>query len=469
MRPPRRTQRAARSSGSTPASPALGGPAGGLDDHVHADAVGRVEHGLHDIDTRPEQGRRRTGRRARAWPGCGRRPGWAGAAVPGDLYRKQAHHPGADHKDALAGRTSARRARGRRPPGAGSPPPPSRDGRYPHQAGGRDGDKFGERAGRVNPRNSGLTHASARTAGRPRSDHRGGLNGGDPVAGPNPVPPMACRRTGRRTGRALPRRAGGQRGGQPGVQGDRLAGDEDALGDARLHAGDLDDTSSGPGRIGHVRDTRSPKPCNNAARTTPPPCSRVEFCIQYLNGVKEVGMAEREVIVTGIGGQGIQLLAKTLALAATRRQPRHALRGLRRRDAGRAVEGERRGRRHTAARAARARVGLVGDRRPSQVQRTGARPAAARRAGRGQRAAGRPGASRRILRVPSGCHRVAGPASAPQAVGFVLLGAYNAVTRWSTGGARRGDGGTASPVPPPTRTGERRALEAGAAAVAVQA
>ncbi|GAA0907585.1 hypothetical protein GCM10009558_096240 [Virgisporangium aurantiacum] len=27
---------------------------------------------------------------------------------------------------------------------------------------------------------------------------------------------------------------------------------------------------------------------------------------------------EREVIVTGIGGQGIQLLAKTLALAATR-------------------------------------------------------------------------------------------------------------------------------------------------------
>jgi 2-oxoglutarate ferredoxin oxidoreductase subunit gamma len=33
---------------------------------------------------------------------------------------------------------------------------------------------------------------------------------------------------------------------------------------------------------------------------------------------------EREVIVTGIGGQGIQLLAKTLALAATR-EGRHAM------------------------------------------------------------------------------------------------------------------------------------------------
>jgi len=140
---------------------------------------------------------------------------------------------------------------------------------------------------------------------------------------------------------------------------------------------------------------------------------------------------EREVIVTGIGGQGIQLLAKTLALAATR----HGLHAMLSADYG----GEMRGGPSKAS-------VVVGDaplRALPVLASTGSAILAHHRFSAPVLARLRPGGL--VLAnvppvdpsaLPAGttvstvdAAAVAAAVDAPQAVGFVLLGAYNAVAR----------------------------------------
>lgn len=139
---------------------------------------------------------------------------------------------------------------------------------------------------------------------------------------------------------------------------------------------------------------------------------------------------ERELVVTGVGGQGIQLLAKTLALAATR-QGRHAMLSA---DIG----GEMRGGPSKASvvigdgplRAlpvlASAWSAIIAHHRYSEPVLQRLRP-------------GGPAIVNLPLVDPAALPRmtvygvdataIAKSVEAPQAVGFVLLGAYNAVTR----------------------------------------
>jgi 2-oxoglutarate ferredoxin oxidoreductase subunit gamma len=177
---------------------------------------------------------------------------------------------------------------------------------------------------------------------------------------------------------------------------------------------------------------------------------------------------EREVIVTGIGGQGIQLLAKTLALAATR-AGLHAMLSA---DYG----GEMRGGPSKASvvvgdaplRAlpvlASAWSAIVAHHRFSE-------PALARLRPGGPVVANLPLVDPAGLPTGNQVYTVDGAAvakaaGAPQAVGFVLLGAYNAIV------------GVVEPaalvaameelLPPYRRQhapANARALEAGAAAV----
>ena len=138
---------------------------------------------------------------------------------------------------------------------------------------------------------------------------------------------------------------------------------------------------------------------------------------------------EREVIVTGIGGQGIQLLAKTLALAATR-EGRHAMLAA---DYG----GEMRGGPSKASvvvgdeplRAlpilASAWSAIVAHHRFSEPALVRVRPGGPVVV---NTALVDPATLRPDLVVhPVDANRIAKEAGAPQAVGFVLLGAYNAV------------------------------------------
>jgi 2-oxoglutarate ferredoxin oxidoreductase subunit gamma len=139
---------------------------------------------------------------------------------------------------------------------------------------------------------------------------------------------------------------------------------------------------------------------------------------------------EREVIVTGVGGQGIQLLAKTLALAATR-EGRHAMLAA---DYG----GEMRGGPSKAS-------VVVGDSPlralpvlPSAwsaiiAHHRFSEPVLARLRPGGPVVANVPlvdpeaiSPDLRVFTVDAAA--VAKAAGAPQALGFVLLGAYNAVT-----------------------------------------
>ncbi|GAA2643156.1 2-oxoacid:ferredoxin oxidoreductase subunit gamma [Dactylosporangium fulvum] len=143
------------------------------------------------------------------------------------------------------------------------------------------------------------------------------------------------------------------------------------------------------------------------------------------------GSAERELMVTGIGGQGIQLLAKTLALAATR-EGRYAMLAA---DYG----GEMRGGPSKAA-------VVVGDQPlralpilPSAGSAIFAHHRFAEHVEERLRPGALvvvnvplvdPGAFRDDLRIVTvDARRVAKEAEAPNAAGFVLLGAYNAVTR----------------------------------------
>lgn len=139
---------------------------------------------------------------------------------------------------------------------------------------------------------------------------------------------------------------------------------------------------------------------------------------------------ERELVVTGVGGQGIQLLAKTLALAATR-EGRHAMLSA---DYG----GEMRGGPSKASvvigdgplRAlpvlASAWSVIVAHHRFSE-------PALARLRPGGPAIVNLPLAGPALLPAMTvygvDAAAVAGSVAAPQAIGFVLLGAYNAVTR----------------------------------------
>jgi 2-oxoglutarate ferredoxin oxidoreductase subunit gamma len=139
---------------------------------------------------------------------------------------------------------------------------------------------------------------------------------------------------------------------------------------------------------------------------------------------------EREVLVTGVGGQGIQLLAKTLALAATR-EGRHAMLAA---DYG----GEMRGGPSRAA-------VVVGDaplRALPILPSAGSAIFAHHRHAEGVEERLRPGslvvantplvdpaAFRADLRVVAiDATDLARRAEAPGAPGFVLLGAYNALT-----------------------------------------
>ena len=134
---------------------------------------------------------------------------------------------------------------------------------------------------------------------------------------------------------------------------------------------------------------------------------------------------ERELIVTGVGGQGIQLLAKTLALAATR-EGRHAMLSA---DYG----GEMRGGPSKAS-------VVVGDGPlralpvlPSAwsaivAHHRFSEPALARVRPGGPVVVNVPLVDPSPLRASYEVHAVDAGSLAPQAVGFVLLGAYNAVT-----------------------------------------
>ncbi|GAB3137252.1 hypothetical protein GCM10027290_02650 [Micromonospora sonneratiae] len=139
---------------------------------------------------------------------------------------------------------------------------------------------------------------------------------------------------------------------------------------------------------------------------------------------------ERELVVTGVGGQGIQLLAKTLALAATR-EGRHAMLSA---DYG----GEMRGG------PSRASV-VIGD-GPLRglpvlasawsaivVHHRFSQPALARLRPGGPVIANLPLVDPATMPTMTvygvDGAAVAKAADAPQAMGFALLGAYNAVTR----------------------------------------
>lgn len=140
---------------------------------------------------------------------------------------------------------------------------------------------------------------------------------------------------------------------------------------------------------------------------------------------------EREVIVTGIGGQGIQLLAKTLALAATR-AGHHAMLSA---DYG----GEMRGGPSKASVVvgdeplkalpvlASAWSAIIAHHRFSE-------PVLARLRPGGPVIANVPLVDPAVLPAGMDVHTidaaaVAKEVGAPNAVGFVLLGAYNAVAR----------------------------------------
>jgi 2-oxoglutarate ferredoxin oxidoreductase subunit gamma len=156
----------------------------------------------------------------------------------------------------------------------------------------------------------------------------------------------------------------------------------------------------------------------------------IEFCIQYLNRVKEALM-EREVIVTGIGGQGIQLLAKTLALAATR-AGQHAMLSA---DYG----GEMRGGPSKAsvvvgAEPLKALPVLASAWSAIVAHHRFSEPVLARLRPGGPVIANVPLVDPSALPADMEVYTVDGVAvaksvGAPQAVGFVLLGAYNAVAR----------------------------------------
>jgi 2-oxoglutarate ferredoxin oxidoreductase subunit gamma len=179
---------------------------------------------------------------------------------------------------------------------------------------------------------------------------------------------------------------------------------------------------------------------------------------------------EREVIVTGIGGQGIQLLAKTLALAATR-AGHHAMLSA---DYG----GEMRGGPSKASvvvgdeplRAlpvlASAWSAIVAHHRFSE-------PALARLRPGGPVVANVPLVDPFLLPHGMDVYTVDGAAvaksvGAPQAVGFVLLGAYNAVARMVPADAL---GAAMEELLPPYRKQHApanvRALEAGREAIGV--
>lgn len=178
---------------------------------------------------------------------------------------------------------------------------------------------------------------------------------------------------------------------------------------------------------------------------------------------------ERELIVTGVGGQGIQLLAKTLALAATR-EGRYAMLAA---DYG----GEMRG--------GPSKAGVVVGDAPLQalpiLPSAWSAIFAHHRFSDGVQDRLRngaivvantplvdPGGFRADLRVFAvDAMGTAKSVEAPQASGFVLLGAYNALT-----GLVRPESLTAAMeelLPPYRRqhaTANARAIEAGAAAVA---
>lgn len=140
---------------------------------------------------------------------------------------------------------------------------------------------------------------------------------------------------------------------------------------------------------------------------------------------------ERELVVTGVGGQGIQLLAKTLALAATR-EGRYAMLGA---DYG----GEMRGGPSKASVVigdaplrslpvlASAWSAIVAHHRFSE-------PALARLRPGGPVIVNVPLVDPATIPPEMSVHPVdaaaiAASVQAPQAIGFVLLGAYNAVAR----------------------------------------
>jgi 2-oxoglutarate ferredoxin oxidoreductase subunit gamma len=179
------------------------------------------------------------------------------------------------------------------------------------------------------------------------------------------------------------------------------------------------------------------------------------------------GRMERELVVTGVGGQGIQLLAKTLALAATR-EGRHAMLSA---DYG----GEMRGG------PSRASV-VIGDgplRALPVLASAWSAIVAHHRFGEPVLARLRPGGPAIVnlpLVDPASLPRmtvygvdataVATSVGAPQAIGFVLLGAYNAVTRLVDPASLVA---AMEELLPPYRkqhaAANARALEAGAAAI----
>jgi 2-oxoglutarate ferredoxin oxidoreductase subunit gamma len=179
---------------------------------------------------------------------------------------------------------------------------------------------------------------------------------------------------------------------------------------------------------------------------------------------------EREVIVTGIGGQGIQLLAKTLALAATR-YGRHAMLSA---DYG----GEMRGGPSKASVVVgdaplRALPVLASAWSAIVAHHKFSEPVLARLRPGGPLVANVPlvdpdAVPAGMVVYPVDATAVARSAEAPQAVGFVLLGAYNAIARMVPPAALIA---AMEELLPPYRRqhapANARAIEAGAAAVAV--
>jgi 2-oxoglutarate ferredoxin oxidoreductase subunit gamma len=181
---------------------------------------------------------------------------------------------------------------------------------------------------------------------------------------------------------------------------------------------------------------------------------------------------EREVIVTGIGGQGIQLLAKTLALAATR-SGYHAMLSA---DYG----GEMRGGPSKASVVVgdtplRALPVLASAWSAIVAHHKFSEPALARLRPGGPLVANVPLVAPDALPAgmvvyPVDATAVARSVEAPQAIGFVLLGAYNAIARMVPPAALVA---AMEELLPPYRRqhapANARAIEAGAGAVAVKA
>ena len=181
---------------------------------------------------------------------------------------------------------------------------------------------------------------------------------------------------------------------------------------------------------------------------------------------------ERELIVTGIGGQGIQLLAKTLALAATR-AGLHAMLSA---DYG----GEMRGGPSKASVVVgdaplRALPVLASAWSAIVAHHKFSEPALARLRPGGPLVANVPLVD--PAAVPAGmvvyavdATAVARSVDAPQAIGFVLLGAYNAIARMVPPAALVA---AMEELLPPYRRqhapANARAIGAGAVAVAVRA